>query len=73
MALVLGWYDLCKALNKHLAEFTKYVASPTIGVSGVEGVMVVLGPTNAILSLLARHLTTGFLSITLITSGGIIF
>lgn len=55
------------------AEFTKYVVSPAIGVSGVGGAMAVFGAADAIFSLLAGRLTTGLLSITLIMSGGIIF
>lgn len=55
------------------AEFTKYVVSPAIGVSGVGGAMAVFGAADAIFSLLAGRLTTGLLSITLITFGGIIF
>jgi hypothetical protein len=73
MALVLGLYDICKSLNKHLAEFTKYVVSPAIGVSGVGGAMVGFGAVDAIFSLLVGCLTTNLLSITLITFGGIIF
>lgn len=55
------------------AEFTKYVVSPAIGVSGVGGTMAVFGAADAIFSLLAGRLTTGLLSITIVMSGGIIF
>lgn len=54
------------------AEFTEYVVDPAIGVSGVGGAMAIFGAADAIVSLLAGRLTTGFPSITLITSGGVL-
>eukprot|EP01018_Ginkgo_biloba_P021444 Gb_01200 [translate_table: standard] len=55
------------------AEFTKYVISPAIGISGVGGAMAVFGAADAVCSLVAGRMTTGLLSITLITLSGMIF
>ncbi|KAL6145961.1 hypothetical protein ACLB2K_056644 [Fragaria x ananassa] len=52
------------------AEFTKYVVTPTLGMSGVGGVMAVYGFFDAICSLVAGRLTSGLKSISLIVSGG---
>ncbi|PON68603.1 Ion channel regulatory protein [Parasponia andersonii] len=53
------------------AEFTKYIVTPALGVSGVGGSMAVYGACDAICSLAAGRLTSGLKSITLIVSGGI--
>ncbi|KAL6336273.1 hypothetical protein AAG906_014442 [Vitis piasezkii] len=52
------------------AEFTKYIVTPALGVSGVGGSMAVFGAFDAICSLAAGRLTSGLLSITWIVSGG---
>ncbi|KAJ7977095.1 UNC93-like protein 3 [Quillaja saponaria] len=52
------------------AEFTKYVVTPVLGVSGVGGSMAVYGAIDAICSLAAGRLTSGLPTITLIVSGG---
>ncbi|KAL6337413.1 hypothetical protein AAG906_036727 [Vitis piasezkii] len=52
------------------AEFTKYIVTPALGVSGVGGSMAVFGAFDAICSLAAGRLTPGLLSITWIVSGG---
>ncbi|KAF5750955.1 UNC93-like protein 3 isoform X1 [Tripterygium wilfordii] len=52
------------------AEFTKYVVTPALGVSGIGGAMAVYGAFDAICSLTAGRLTSSILSITLITSAG---
>ncbi|BBH06093.1 Major facilitator superfamily protein [Prunus dulcis] len=52
------------------AEFTKYIVSPMLGVSGVGGAMAVYGAFDAACSLTAGRLTSGLKSITLIVSGG---
>ncbi|KAK6943687.1 Ion channel regulatory protein, UNC-93 [Dillenia turbinata] len=52
------------------AEFTKYVVTPALGVSGVGGSMAVYGAFDALCSLAAGRLTSGLSSITFIVSGG---
>lgn len=52
------------------AEFTKYVVTPTLGMSGVGGAMAVYGCFDAICSLVAGRLTSGLKSISVIVSGG---
>ncbi|KAF8395091.1 hypothetical protein HHK36_019031 [Tetracentron sinense] len=52
------------------AEFTKYIVTPALGVSGVGGAMAVYGAFDAICSLAAGRFTSGLSSITLIVSGG---
>lgn len=52
------------------AEFTKYIVSPSLGVSGVGGAMAVYGAFDALCSLAAGRLTSGLSSITLIVCGG---
>ncbi|KAK7336971.1 hypothetical protein VNO77_17525 [Canavalia gladiata] len=52
------------------AEFTKYVVSPAIGVSGVGSTMAAYGAFDGICSLLAGRLTSGLTSITSIVSIG---
>ncbi|EXC31024.1 hypothetical protein L484_021326 [Morus notabilis] len=52
------------------SEFTKYVVTPALGVSGVGGTMAVYGACDAICSLAAGRLTSGLKSITLIVSVG---
>ncbi|XP_016490327.1 UNC93-like protein 3 [Nicotiana tabacum] len=52
------------------AEFTKYIVVPTMGESGVGGVMAVYGVFDAICSLVAGHFTFGLSSISIIVSGG---
>ncbi|KAJ9694668.1 hypothetical protein PVL29_010237 [Vitis rotundifolia] len=52
------------------AEFTKYIVTPALGVSGVGGSMAVFGAFDAICSLAAGRLTSGLSSITWIVSGG---
>uniref|UniRef100_A0A5B7AEU8 Putative UNC93-like protein 3 n=1 Tax=Davidia involucrata TaxID=16924 RepID=A0A5B7AEU8_DAVIN len=52
------------------AEFTKYIVTPALGVSGVGGAMAVYGAFDAICSLAAGRFTSGLTSITLIVSGG---
>ncbi|XP_043711244.1 UNC93-like protein 3 [Telopea speciosissima] len=52
------------------AEFTKYVVTPALGVSGVGGAMAVYGAFDAACSMTAGRFTTGLPSITLIVSGG---
>lgn len=52
------------------AEFTKYIVTPALGVSGVGGAMAVYGAFDAICSLAAGRLTSGLRSITYIVSGG---
>ncbi|KAF4398669.1 hypothetical protein G4B88_017095 [Cannabis sativa] len=53
------------------AEFTEYIVTPALGVSGVGGSMAVYGAFDAICSLVAGRLTSGLKSITLIVSGGV--
>ncbi|KAL1313582.1 hypothetical protein HN51_040156 [Arachis hypogaea] len=52
------------------AEFTKYVVTPAIGVSGVGSAMAAYGAFDGICSLAAGRLTTGLASITSIVSVG---
>ncbi|KAA8516456.1 hypothetical protein F0562_016749 [Nyssa sinensis] len=52
------------------AEFTKYIVTPALGVSGVGGAMAVFGAFDALCSVAAGRLTSGLISITLIVSGG---
>lgn len=52
------------------AEFTKHVVTPTLGVSGVGGVMAIFGAADAICSLVAGRLTSGLSSVTWIVTGG---
>ncbi|GMN47600.1 hypothetical protein TIFTF001_016780 [Ficus carica] len=52
------------------SEFTKYIVTPALGVSGVGGTMAVYGACDAICSLAAGRLTSGLKSITLIVSVG---
>ncbi|XP_077213037.1 UNC93-like protein 3 isoform X2 [Tasmannia lanceolata] len=52
------------------AEFTKYIVSPALGVSGVGAAMALYGASGAICSLAAGRFTSGLSSITLIISGG---
>ncbi|KDP35602.1 hypothetical protein JCGZ_09040 [Jatropha curcas] len=52
------------------AEFTKDIATPALGVSGVGGAMAVYGAFDAICSLTAGRLTSGLQSITWIVSAG---
>ncbi|GLJ05035.1 hypothetical protein SUGI_0009810 [Cryptomeria japonica] len=54
------------------AEFTKFVVKPAIGVAGVGGAMAIFGAADAIFSLVAGRLTTGLLSISIITNIGIL-
>ncbi|GMN37674.1 hypothetical protein TIFTF001_007022 [Ficus carica] len=44
------------------SEFTKYIVTPTLGVSGVGGTMAVYGACDAICSLAAGRLTSGLKS-----------
>ncbi|XP_027349883.1 UNC93-like protein 3 isoform X2 [Abrus precatorius] len=53
------------------AEFTKYVVTPAIGVSGVGSTMAAYGAFDGICSLLAGRLTSGLTSITSIVSVGV--
>ncbi|CAK7333835.1 unnamed protein product [Dovyalis caffra] len=53
------------------AEFTKEIATPALGVSGVGGSMAVYGAFDAICSLAAGRLTSGIFSITWIVSAGL--
>ncbi|KAF7818516.1 UNC93-like protein 3 [Senna tora] len=53
------------------AEFTKYVVTPALGVSGVGSSMAVYGAFDGICSLAAGRLTSGLTSITSIVSVGI--
>ncbi|XP_072975594.1 UNC93-like protein 3 [Typha angustifolia] len=52
------------------AEYTKYIVTPALGISGVGGAMAIYGAADAVCSLFAGRLTTGLYSITLIVSGG---
>ncbi|KAI4300136.1 hypothetical protein L6164_033547 [Bauhinia variegata] len=52
------------------AEFTKYVVTPVLGVSGVGSSMAVYGAFDGICSLAAGRLTSGLVSITSIVSVG---
>ncbi|XP_050381675.1 UNC93-like protein 3 isoform X2 [Argentina anserina] len=52
------------------AEFTKYVVTPSLGMSGVGGAMAVYGFFDAICSLVAGRLTSGLKTISLLVSGG---
>ncbi|KAJ1387246.1 MFS transporter superfamily [Sesbania bispinosa] len=52
------------------AEFTKYVVTPAIGVSGVGSTMASYGAFDGICSLIAGRLTSGLTSITSIVSVG---
>ncbi|XP_057438435.1 UNC93-like protein 3 [Lotus japonicus] len=52
------------------AEFTKYVVTPVIGVSGVGSSMAAYGAFDGICSLAAGRLTSGLTSITAIVSFG---
>lgn len=54
------------------AVYTKYIVTPTLGVSGVGGAMAVYGAFDAICSLTAGRLTSGVKSITIIVSGGVL-
>ncbi|KAM1525130.1 hypothetical protein ACFX15_009253 [Malus domestica] len=54
------------------AEYTEYIVTPTLGVSGVGGAMAVYGAFDAICSLTAGRLTSGLKSITIIISGGVL-
>ncbi|KAH1195129.1 UNC93-like protein 3 [Glycine max] len=53
------------------AEFTKYVVTPAIGISGVGSSMAAYGAFDGICSLLAGRLTSGLTSITTIVSVGL--
>lgn len=53
------------------AEFTKYVVTPAIGISGVGSSMAAYGAFDGIFSLLAGRLTSGLTSITTIVSAGL--
>ncbi|GMP37421.1 hypothetical protein CsSME_00009113 [Camellia sinensis var. sinensis] len=53
-----------------LAEYTKYIAEPALGESGVGGAMAVYGAFDAICSLAMGRLTSGLKSITLIVCAG---
>ncbi|KAL9683886.1 hypothetical protein QQ045_021313 [Rhodiola kirilowii] len=53
------------------AEFTKYIVTPTLGVSGVGGAMAVYGAFDAITSVAAGRLTSGLRSVTWIVSTGV--
>ncbi|KAG7017311.1 UNC93-like protein 3 [Cucurbita argyrosperma subsp. argyrosperma] len=55
------------------AKFTKQVVTPSLGVSGVGGVMAIYGASDAICSLVAGRLTSGLPSITFLVSGGTVF
>ncbi|KAK4281384.1 hypothetical protein QN277_012886 [Acacia crassicarpa] len=52
------------------AEFTKYVVTPTLGISGVGSAMAVYGAFDGMCSLAAGRLTSGLTSITSIVSVG---
>ncbi|XP_019052814.1 PREDICTED: UNC93-like protein 3 isoform X3 [Nelumbo nucifera] len=52
------------------AEFTKYIVTPALGVSGVGGAMAVYGAFDALCSLAAGKFTSGLSSITIIVPGG---
>ncbi|KAG6538547.1 hypothetical protein ZIOFF_003671 [Zingiber officinale] len=52
------------------AEFTNKVVTPALGISGVGGAMAIYGAADAICSLVAGKLTSGFYSITLLMYGG---
>lgn len=52
------------------AEYTKYIVTPTLGVSGVGAAMAVYGACDAICSLVAGRFTSGLKSITIIVSAG---
>ncbi|XP_062005266.1 UNC93-like protein 3 [Rosa rugosa] len=52
------------------ADYTEYIVSPTLGVSGVGGAMAVYGACDAICSLAAGRFTSGLKSITIIVSAG---
>lgn len=53
------------------AEFTKYIVTPTLGVSGVGGAMAVYGAFDAISSVAAGRLTSDLRSVTWILSAGV--
>ncbi|CAJ1866119.1 unnamed protein product [Sphenostylis stenocarpa] len=53
------------------AEFTKYVVTPAIGISGVGSSMAAYGAFDGICSLLAGRLTSGLTSVTTIVSVGV--
>ncbi|XP_028069830.1 UNC93-like protein 3 isoform X3 [Camellia sinensis] len=53
-----------------LAEYTKYIAEPALGESGVGGAMAVYWAFDAICSLAMGRLTSGLKSITLIVCAG---
>uniref|UniRef100_A0A7N0U5A2 UNC93-like protein 3 n=1 Tax=Kalanchoe fedtschenkoi TaxID=63787 RepID=A0A7N0U5A2_KALFE len=53
------------------AEFTKYIITPTLGVSGVGGAMAVYGAFDAISSVAAGRLTSSLRSVTWIVSAGV--
>ncbi|KAI8015494.1 UNC93-like protein 3 [Camellia lanceoleosa] len=52
------------------AEYTKYIAEPALGESGVGGAMAVYGAFDAICSLAIGRLTSGLKSMTLIVCAG---
>ncbi|XP_043698830.1 UNC93-like protein 3 [Telopea speciosissima] len=52
------------------AEFTKYVVTPALGVSGIGGAMAVYGAFDVASSLTAGRFTSGLPSITFIVAGG---
>ncbi|XP_004302724.1 PREDICTED: UNC93-like protein 3 [Fragaria vesca subsp. vesca] len=54
------------------ADYTAYIVSPTLGVSGVGGAMAVYGACDAICSLAAGRFTSGLKSITIIVSAGVL-
>ncbi|XP_048439641.1 UNC93-like protein 3 isoform X2 [Pyrus x bretschneideri] len=54
------------------AEYTEYIVTPTLGVSGVGGAMAVYGAFDAICSLTAGRLTSSLKSIAIIISGGVL-
>ncbi|KAL3536379.1 hypothetical protein ACH5RR_004840 [Cinchona calisaya] len=53
------------------AAFTKYVVQPTLGETGVGGVMAVYGAVDAVCSLAAGRLTSGLSTITVIVLSGV--
>ncbi|GMP96573.1 hypothetical protein CsSME_00045145 [Camellia sinensis var. sinensis] len=57
-------------LQQALAEYTKYIAEPALGESGVGGAMAVYWAFDAICSLAMGRLTSGLKSITLIVCAG---
>ncbi|XP_031485146.1 UNC93-like protein 3 [Nymphaea colorata] len=54
-------------------EFTKYIVTPALGISGVGGAMALFGACDAICSLVSGRLTSSLISITVIISLGSFF